>query len=228
MKRDKNNWNEGHYRALLKKDRFQPDHIDLSHEKIICSFLLSLSEETQTHSALYDTLWTKVTIYNISLMLLHGTHLKEPHRRLNISWVYRDVLQDVRSKASRTQYICALGAFTSQVYYRLLISMSSLCQPPKFIISRWHWQETVFLHNILWSIAHMCTVTWLLSTLTICLPQYNSWAFYSLLLFQITLTPLAVWKNIQRAIELSLMKATFSAQIPQRSNFNRWPHCVWK
>ena len=78
---------------------------------MICSFLLSLSEETQTHSALYDTLWTKVSIYNISLMLLQGTHLKEPHCRLNISSVYRDVLPDVRSKAPRTQYICALGAW---------------------------------------------------------------------------------------------------------------------
>ena len=43
-------------------------------------------------------------------MLLQGTHLKEPHRRLNISGAYRDVLPDVRSKAPRTQYICALGA----------------------------------------------------------------------------------------------------------------------
>ena len=43
---------------------------------------------------------------------------------------------------------------------RFIIASLSQChrfaRPPKFIISRWHWQETVFLHNILWSIAHMC------------------------------------------------------------------------
>ena len=43
-------------------------------------------------------------------MLLQGTHPKEPHRRLNNSGAYRDVLQDVRSKAPRTQYICASDA----------------------------------------------------------------------------------------------------------------------
>ena len=45
-------------------------------------------------------------------MLLQGTHPKEPHRRLNNSGAYRDVLQDVRSKAPRTQYVCALDALS--------------------------------------------------------------------------------------------------------------------
>ena len=44
------------------------------------------------------------------MILPEGTDLKEPHRRLNISSAYPDVLPDVRSKAPRTQYVCALDA----------------------------------------------------------------------------------------------------------------------
>ena len=72
------------------------------------------------------------------------------HRRLNISSAYRDVLPDVRSKASRTQYICALGAlYDPGLLSPPYLNVIALPAPPKFIISRWHWQETVFLHNIL-------------------------------------------------------------------------------
>ena len=83
-------------------------------------------------------------------MLLQGTHLKEPQCRLNISSVYRDVLPDVRSKAPRTQYICALGAvYDPGLQSPPHLNVIALPAPPKFIIPLWHWQETVFGHNIL-------------------------------------------------------------------------------
>ena len=80
------------------------------------------------------------------MMLLQGTHLKASRRRLNISSVYPDVLPDVRSKAPRTQYICTLGALYDP---GLLSQCHRFASPPKFIIPLWHWQETVFGHNIL-------------------------------------------------------------------------------
>ena len=114
-------------------------------------------------------------------------------RSLIVVWIFHQptVMSSQMSDQRRqglTIYLCTWCIIRPRFIIASLSQCHRFARPPKFIISRWHWQETVFLHNILWSIAHMWTVTWLLSTLTICFPQYNSWA-YSLLQLQITLTP---------------------------------------
>ena len=94
-------------------------------------------------------------------MLLQGSHLKEPQCRLNISSVYRDVLPDVRSKAPRTQYICALGAVYDPglllpPYLNVIALPAPLSLLSLYGIGKKQSSAIIFCHS---DQSHMCTVT---------------------------------------------------------------------
>ena len=156
MKRDKNNLNEGHYRALLKKQistwshRPQP----CKNNMFISSFFV------WGNSDALSIIWHFV---NKGYHLQHQPDATTRHSSegasssseyfINLPWCPpRCPIKGAKdSICLRTWCI---------IRPRFIIASLSQCHrfasPPKFIISRWHWQETVFLHNILWSIAHMC------------------------------------------------------------------------
>ena len=95
------------------------------------------------------------------MMLLQDTYLKEAHRRLNISRAYSDVLPDVRSKAPRTQYICALGALydpglLSPPHLNVIALPAPLSLLSLYGIGKKQSSAIIFCHS---DQSHMCTVT---------------------------------------------------------------------
>ena len=83
-------------------------------------------------------------------------------RSLIVVWIFHQptVMSSQMSDQRRqglTIYLCTWCIIRPRFIIASLSQCHRFASPPKFIISRWHWQETVFGHNILsfWSIAHM-------------------------------------------------------------------------
>ena len=82
-------------------------------------------------------------------------------RSLIVVWIFHQptVMSSQMSDQRRqglTIYLCTWCIIRPRFIIASLSQCHRFASLPKFIISLWHWQETVFLHNILWSIAHMC------------------------------------------------------------------------